>query len=172
MAADPVTYPDPRDGRTDPAELFVVYLDYFRAVVEAKLSGLSETELRTSRLPSGWTPMELLSHLVHMERRWFQWGFRGEDVDDPWADDGPDGRWHVPGDVTLPDLLVRLHEVGAETTRTVAAARLTDRARPGGRFDQDPPALVRVCFHVLQEYARHVGHLDVVRELADGTVGE
>ena len=47
------------------------------------------------------------------------------------------------------------------------------RRRPGERWEgADPPTLERVLFHLLQEYARHVGHLDVVRELMDGKVGE
>ena len=39
---------------------------------------------------------------------------------------------------------------------------------PGGRFAEDPPTLEWICFHVLAEYARHAGHLDIVAELADG----
>jgi hypothetical protein len=56
--------------------------------------------LRASRVPSAWTPLELLQHLALMERRWFVWGFLGEPVDDPWADSGGDaeGRWRsTPG---------------------------------------------------------------------------
>jgi hypothetical protein len=45
-------------------------------------------------------------------------------------------------------------------------------AATGGRFEADPPPLAWICFHVLQEYARHVGHLDVVVELAGGATGE
>jgi Protein of unknown function (DUF664) len=51
---------------------------------------------------------------------------------------------------------------------------LQDMPRPGTAFNpsEPHPALIWILFHVLQEYARHAGHLDVVRELADGTVGE
>jgi hypothetical protein len=51
---------------------------------------------------------------------------------------------------------------------------LSQRARTGGRFPTgtEPPTLGWILLHVLQEYARHVGQLDVVRELIDGTVGE
>ena len=51
-------------------------------------------------------------------------------------------------------------------------AELTERARLGGRFSSDPPTLGWILAHLLQEYARHVGHLDVVRELIDGQIGE
>jgi len=165
-------FPEPQDGRTDPAELFCVYLDYFRQTVVDRLTALPVASLRTSTLPSGWTPLELVSHLVHMERRWLVWGFLGEVVDDPWGDNGPDGRWEVDASQTLPALAAQLRAVGDRTTRIIRQARLADRARVGGRFTDAPPTLERICFHVLQEYARHVGHLDVVRELTDGAVGE
>ena len=55
----------------------------------------------------------------------------------------------------------------------VQSHELSDVGRPGERWEgAQPPTLERVLFHLLQEYARHVGHLDVVRELADGEVGE
>ena len=49
---------------------------------------------------------------------------------------------------------------------------LTETGRPGPRFESEPPTLAWICFHVLQEYARHAGHLDIVVELAGGEVGE
>jgi hypothetical protein len=56
----------------------------------------------------------------------------------------------------------------AATREIVAAAGLTDPAGTGGRFPigEEPPPLIRILFHLLQEYARHVGHLDVARELS------
>ncbi|GAA3647760.1 DUF664 domain-containing protein [Streptomyces chitinivorans] len=54
------------------------YLDHYRDTVLRKLAGLSEAELRGSRLPSGWSPLELLWHLTCVERRWFRWGFTVE----------------------------------------------------------------------------------------------
>ncbi len=68
------------------------YLDFYRAEIAAGVLALPEEERRTPRVPSGWTPLELLSHVMHMERRWFVWGFLGEDVVAPWGD------WSVDGD--------------------------------------------------------------------------
>src|SRR5580693_6337543 len=87
--------PEPPASLTDPAELLAAYLDYFRSAVLRKLDGLSDEQLRTSALPSGWTPLELLKHLAWVELRWLQWGFAGEPVSEPWGDQGPDGRWRV-----------------------------------------------------------------------------
>jgi hypothetical protein len=166
---------EPARHLADPAELLLAYLDYYRSAVEHKLVGLSDADLRTSRLPSGWTPLELLKHLVYMERRWLRWGFLAEQVDEPTGDE-VDGRWRVRPDETLTGLLARLHAGGVRTREIVSAAALTDVAPLGGRFqpgDKQPPSsLAWILFHVLQEYARHAGHLDVVRELADGRTGE
>jgi hypothetical protein len=64
-------------------------------VIARKLNGLTEAELRSSHLPSGWTPLELLKHLVHMEARWLRWGFMAEQLPQPWGDEDESGRWHV-----------------------------------------------------------------------------
>jgi hypothetical protein len=167
-------FPEPASTTADPKPLFLDYLDYYRATVEAKLTGLSDAELRHSRLPSGWTPIELLKHLVFMEQRWLVWGFAAEPVGAPWGDNGPDGRWHVGDDESVEELLAALRRGGARTRAIVEAADLATLGGVGGRFgpEQEPPTLVWILFHVLQEYARHAGHLDIVRELADGHVGE
>jgi len=154
------------------AEVFLAYLDHFRAVVLAEVDGLSEHALRTSLLPSGWSPLELVTHLRHVERRWLVWGFEGEPVADPWGDER-DGRWHVDDDASTADVLQALRAQGAVTSSVVRRYELSEVGRPSERWDgADPPTLERVLFHLVQEYARHVGHLDVVRELLDGRVGE
>jgi hypothetical protein len=62
--------------------------------------------------------------------------------------------------------------VGERTTELLTEQSLEEQAAVGGRFESDPPTLAWICFHVLQEYARHAGHLDVAVELAGGEVGE
>lgn len=158
----------------DPAEVLLGLLDFYREVVAAKLDGVSPDELTGSRLPSGWSPLELLKHLVYMERRWLVWGFLAEQVPDPWGDDGPDERWRVEPGEDVAGLVDRLREGGRRTREIVTGRSLTERAATGGRFDgvEEPPALSWILAHVLQEYARHSGHLDIVRELIDGATGE
>lgn len=166
-----VPFPEPADRVESRAEVFLGYLDYFRSVVIEKLQGLPDEELRTSRLPSGWAPIELLQHLIHVERRWLVWGFEGEPVADPWGDQ-PSGRWSVAADETLSGLVDALHQQATRSRAIVQAHQLTDVGQPGERWGGMPPAsLERVLFHLLQEYARHAGHLDIVREMIDGEVG-
>jgi uncharacterized damage-inducible protein DinB len=154
------------------AEVFLGYLDYFRSVLVTKLEALPEPELRRSRLPSGWTPIELLKHLSQVEKRWLEWGFEGQVVADPWADQR-DGRWYVAPDESLADLVAGLRAQAARSRAVVEAHDLAEIGQPGERWDgADPAGLERILFHLVQEYARHVGHLDVVCEIAGGPVGE
>jgi len=167
-----VPFPEPTVPVGSRTEVFLGYLDYFRAVLLGKVEDLPETELRHSRLPSGWTPIELVKHLTHVERRWVVWGFQGRDVGDPWADQR-DGRWYVAPDETLGTVVAALRTQAAATNEVVRAHDLAEAGQPGERWDgADPATLERVLFHLVQEYARHAGHLDVVRELIDGRVGE
>ncbi len=166
---------EPSEALSDPHDLSLGYLDYLRDTVVRKINGMSEADLRSSRLPSGWAPLELVWHLSFMERRWIQWGFAGEAVPDPWGDDDPTrGRWQVPAEERTEDVLARLEATGRRTRELLRDAQLTDRARTGGRFSDGTavPTLGWILFHLLQEYARHVGQLDIVRELTDGEVGE
>jgi hypothetical protein len=165
-------FPSPTDPVGTRTEVFLGYLDYFRSVLVDKLDGLPERELRRSRLPSGWTPLELLKHVTFVEMRWLEWGLEGRPVAQPWGD-SRDGRWHVGPDETFAELVQELHARAATTRTIVEAHDLSDVGLPGDRWDgAEPATLERVLFHLVQEYARHVGHLDIVRELTDGTVGE
>ncbi len=165
-------FPSPTEPIGSRAEVFLGYLDYFRSVVADKLGGLSEDDLRQSRLVSGWAPLELVKHLTYVELRWLEWGFEGREVADPWGDHR-DGRWYVGPDETPDDLLEALDAQAARSRTVVESHALDEVGRPGERWAGGEPAtLERVLFHLLQEYARHIGHLDIVRELIDGEVGE
>lgn len=152
--------------------MFLGYLDYFRERAIGKVSLLPPVEVVRSRLPSGWSPVELLLHLRHVERRWLEWGFLGRQVGDPWADE-QDGRWRVPPGVGPAEVVDQLRRQGIRTRAIVEAHRLDERGQPGPRWQgAEPATLERVLFHVMQEYARHLGQLDVVVELVTGAAGE
>ena len=160
-------FPEPTKPYADERQVLLGYLDYFRTVVLEKCQGI---DVHTTELPSGWTPAELLNHLRHVERRWLEWGFAGQPIDDPWADQH-DGRWHTTDD--LLDLTQALAAQGEATRRIVESHELDEIGQPGERWGgADPATLQRVLLHLLQEYARHAGHLDIVRELRDGLGGE
>jgi uncharacterized damage-inducible protein DinB len=165
-------FPSPTNPIESRAEVLLGYLDYFRSQLVTKLQSLPDGELRSSRLPTGWTPIQLLKHLIQVEVRWLEWGFEGRAVPDPWAD-WRDGHWYVAADESLADLVAALHSQAARSRAVVQAHELTDVGQPGERWDgADPASLERVLLHLMQEYARHLGQLDIVCELAGGAVGE
>jgi uncharacterized damage-inducible protein DinB len=168
----------PKTGKYGPWR-WADYLDWVRTDVAQAVLALPAEAQRTSRVPSGWTPIELLSHVLHMEQRWFVWGFLGEQVDqpwgdwtrdEPWRDDDSDvalsgARWRVPDDVTAEELAERLAATGRRTREILLSHPLHAPGGTGGRFGADPPTLEWICFHVLAEYSRHAGQLDIVVEL-------
>jgi uncharacterized damage-inducible protein DinB len=175
---------EPTSSGPSGAARWSAYLDWLRADLSRTVLSLDPAEQRRSSVPSGWSPIEMLSHCLHMEQRWFVWGFLGEDVEQPWgdwsvpepwtSDDSdevrPGARWVVPEDVTAESLVSRLDGVGARTREVLAARGLGETALAGGRFDDGVlPDLEWICFHVVTEYARHLGQLDVALEVAGAT---
>lgn len=162
-------FPAPTAPRATRADVLLGYLDFFRGRVLAKVESLPVADRDRSVVGSGWTARQLVWHLANVERRWLEWGFEGADVNDPWADQ-TDGRWAVPAGL---EPLDALQARGLRTGDIVGRHRLEEVGAPGPRWDGAPPAtLERVLLHLMQEYARHLGHLDVVLELMTEAVGE
>jgi hypothetical protein len=93
-------------------------------------------------------------------------------VDDPWGDNRDD-RWYVGADESLGSVVDELRARGVRSREIIRANSLDAVGQPGERWGgAEPATLERILFHLLQEYARHVGHLDIVAELAGGTTGE
>lgn len=132
-----------------------------------QVTALPATERRRSRVPSGWTPLGAVRHLaLDVERVWFRAVVAGEDVELPVGYEG----WTVPDDVSDDEVLDGYREEARLADAVVAGLELDAGPRwwfPGAG---DPPysSLREVLVHVLVETSTHAGHLDVVRELADG----
>jgi hypothetical protein len=126
----------PADSRT---EVFLRYLDFFRSRVTAKIQAMPDAELRSSRLPSGWTPLELVKHLRYVELRWLEWGFEGRHVGDPWGD-REDDRWSVGPQETAATLLadLRAQAVRSRAITGRRASTASHGSRPGPREHHRP----------------------------------
>ncbi len=138
-----------------------------------KIEGLSDEQLRTPVAPLAWSPLGLVQHLGWVERRWMRWGFAAEDVL-AYPPGGDEAEWSMPAQQPTADVMAFYHDEAGRSQALAVGAPLTALARTGGRFQtpEQAPALGRILFHLLQEYARHLGQLDIARELIDGKTGE
>lgn len=156
----------------DERTMLAAFLDYHRATLLLKVSGVSEAEARQPLLPGGLTLLGLVRHLAEVERSWFRKGFAGEDIPYRWCDEeDPDRDFHPADDDTLADALAAYEEECEVARRIVAAAGSLDEleAKPGRH---GPVSLRWILLHMIEETARHNGHADLLREAVDGTVGE
>jgi hypothetical protein len=143
-------------------------LDFYRATVVNKVAGLTDAQAFTATVsPSTLTPATVVKHLAGTERFWFSIDFAGLDVPWPWSDEDLHSNFRVePGD-TLAAIVGDYVEECARSRRTVADAHLDDAARGDGMDFTLRYAMI----HMIQETARHCGHLDLLREATDGAVG-
>ena len=168
--------PAPLDGpgpRAEPTELLLGYLDWYRDALARKLSGLTDEQLRAPVAPLGWSPLGLIQHLGWVERRWMRWGFAAEDVL-AYPPGGDAEEWGIPPGRPTDAVMATYREEVEASRRIASSAPIDTTAQLGGRFAtaEEAPTLGRILFHLLQEYARHAGQLDVARELIDGVTGE
>ena len=163
--------PLPPVHAADERTLLTTMLEWYRKGVLGKVDGMSQDDAVRSRLPSGTTAAGLVKHLALVEDHWATHGLGGQPMPEPWAsapfDDDPDWDFHSATD--LADA-VRLYTAASDRSRAVVAdldldATATDER---GRVF----SLRFVLLHLIEETARHLGHLDVLRELADGVTGE
>ncbi|MEZ5411308.1 MAG: DinB family protein [Acidimicrobiales bacterium] len=140
-----------------------------RGAVLAVLDGLDEAALATAVLPSGWTPAGLVEHLGFAERHWFQEVLLGAADPLPWPDDGTPLRTSHPAAVAFAfyaDQCARADGIVAGLPLDTVPA-----GRHPGPLGEETTDLRRILLHMIEETARHAGHLDVVRELLDGRTG-
>jgi uncharacterized damage-inducible protein DinB len=147
------------------------YLDFHRATLARKCLGLSEEQLHLrSTPPSTLSLLGLVRHMAEVERSWFRRVIDGEDLPLVWS---PDGDFQVAYDTSG----ATRAEAFAAWEREMEQARRIERAAPSldvTGVDQrtgDVYSLRLVMLHLIQEYARHNGHADLLREGIDGVVG-
>jgi hypothetical protein len=143
-------------------------LDFYRATVVNKVAGLTDAQAAAATVsPSTLTATTVVKHLAGTERFWFSIDFAGLDVPWPWTDDDLHSNFRTePGD-TLAAVVADYVEECARSRRSVADAELDDRAHGEGMEFTLRYAMI----HMIQETARHCGHLDLLREATDGAVG-
>jgi uncharacterized damage-inducible protein DinB len=176
------------DLRTDPpltgteAETLVGFLDYHRETLRMKTTGLDSAQLAQPSAPSELTLGGMLKHLAYVEDWWFNQVFAGNPAPEPWASvdwraDG-DWDWHTAAQDAPEELRALFEEAVATSERILvealaspdgldAGSRLGSRSLQPGQF-----SLRWIVVHMIEEYCRHNGHADLIRESIDGSVGE
>ena len=172
-------------GRTEPPlaadelDSLLGFLDYQRQTLEWKTRGLGADGLAATVGPSTMTLGGLLKHLAFVEDYWFGYRLQGRSPGAPWDtvdwDADGDWDWHSaaqdsPGE--LRDLweaaLARSREAVEEALDDGGLDRLAERSSSDG----STPSLRWILLHMIEEYARHTGHADLLRESVDGETGE
>lgn len=144
-------------------------LDFLRSTVELKLNGLTEEQAFARPVdPSALTPAGIVKHLTAVERFWFSIDFAGLDLEWPWSEDDPHGGFPIAPDDTVASILTSYRTECARSREIIAAASFDDLARSEGMTFN----LRYAVAHLIEETARHLGHLDLLREATDGEVGE
>jgi uncharacterized damage-inducible protein DinB len=173
-----MTRTDP-DLQGDELTLLSQFLDFHRATLVQKVSGESAEQLRTRAVPSSeLTLAGLLKHLALVEDDWFQTKLFGRDDVEPWAsapfDDDRDWDFHSAVEDS-PEYLLDLYRSACDRSRAAVAEAGGDLSRTsvardrhtGGHF-----SLRWILIHMIEETARHNGHVDLIREALDGSTGE
>lgn len=162
----------PKSG--DTKTMLLAFLNQNRDVVRWKLEGLSDEAARTRPFASDMNVLSVLQHLALVETSWFCEIFAGEQID--WQqefgfdfDEDIDAEWHLRGDETLADAIAMYKAAIERANAAIADAKLDDLSveeRGGHHF-----SLGWTMIHMIEETARHTGHIDIVREHLDETLG-
>jgi len=160
-------------------DTFLGALERQRGYLAWKCGNLDSAGLRAKLGPSTMTLGGLLKHMALVEDDWFSVKLHGRDPHPPFDtadwDADPDWEWHSAAGDT-PAELVSLWQEAVGRSRNLVAGALAegglDRQAAFAWRDGRAPSLRRMIMDMIEEYARHVGHADLIRESVDGLVGE
>jgi uncharacterized damage-inducible protein DinB len=148
--------------------LLQAVLDWHRATLLYKCAGLTGEQLAEHPIPpSGLSLLGLIRHMTKVERTWFRSRFAGEPVGNPFGEN-----WNA--DFEEPDPA----RAAADYARLTEEFKLVDAAVANASLDDtfdhrgEPMSLRMIYLHMIEEYARHNGHADLLREQLDGATGE
>jgi len=160
----------------DETTTLLAYLTYHRDTLRMKTEGLSSEQLNAVHPPSTMTLGGMLKHLALVEDYWFSVMFAGNEDAEPWKsvdwDADRDWEWHTAVDDTPEQLRGLFDEACAASDRILAASGLDDLSQRLNRRTDEKFSLRWIVVHRIEEYARHNGHADLLRESIDGVTGE
>jgi Protein of unknown function (DUF664) len=156
-------------------QVLLAFLAAQRDSVLSIVEGLDEEAWHRSVVPSGWTPAGLIEHLSGAELHWFQGVVAGSDTEPPGNEDLPpyDPEAAFVSDLPSAEIIAEYRDLCARSDAVLAVTPLSapPRGRHGDAQMDEPPSARWVVLHMIEETARHAGHLDIARELIDGQTG-
>jgi hypothetical protein len=168
MAGPVSSLPTSKAFADDERSVLLGYLAYHRAVLARKLEGLTDAQARSAAIaPSRLTLLGLVRHMTDVERWWFRRVLVADDVPALFADEE---EWDIPPDATVSGALAAFWDEIAVVDEHLAIAGMDDVST--GNPDGGHHALRRTIVHMIEEYARHCGHADLLREVIDGSTGD
>ena len=152
----------------DEHSVLLGYLTYHRAVLARKVEGLSDDQARlTPCPPSALTLLGLIRHMTDVERWWFRRVLLSEDIPALFDDEE---EWRVPAGATISEAMAAYWNEIETIDRHLVTANMDDRNL--GEPNRGQHTLRRTIVHMIEEYARHCGHADLLREAIDGETGD
>jgi len=175
-AAAPVTASSRTDDLPpswDERTVLASMLDYVRDTVHVKCAGLTDEQARRAPLPGSplTTIASLVSHLRWVEYYWIRVVLFGEQDQAPITDDDPDAEMRLALSIPLARLLAEYRASCEQLRQLVAPLDLDTSSRGTMSWRTEPVTLRWVLLHLIEETARHNGHIDILREMADGVTG-
>jgi hypothetical protein len=151
-------------------DMLLGFLEFQRATAICKIRGVSEVDALRTLGPSSLTLGGIVTHLAFVERAWFRSAMEAEDLDAAGVPDDINLYWTPAEGATVTDVIDQYRQEIERSNAIIEAHDLDDiAARPRGTR---PPMQLRwIMLHMIEEVARHLGHMDLIRESIDGQVG-
>ena len=167
--------------QADERTTLVAFLDYFRSTLLEKAADLTDAEARRATCPpSDLNVMGLIRHMAEVERHWFRRVWADDQTATPifYGDAHPTG--DPDGDIHPAETDTMATAIGAWLTEVEAARDAVARATsldtiavmPPTQHRPEAPTMRWILVHMIEEYARHCGHADLIREAIDGRTGD
>jgi len=148
------------------------FLDWYRAVVERKVDGLTLDDAKRVVTPTGMSALGILKHLGWVERGWFRETFAGEDVEAIDVDGDNSAEFAIGHGDTVASVVAFYRAEVEQSRRVVDEALSLDAVSAAETSYREHVSLRWIMVHMVEETARHAGHLDLIREQIDGRVGD
>lgn len=152
------------------------FLDFQRATLHWKASGLTTEDLQVRVATSAMSIGGILTHLAWVEEHWFTGMFLGQQMPSPWQaadwDADPDWEWSLAARNSPVQIFSLWQRAVSRSRHTAESASGLDSPAARHWPDGQCPSLRWIMVHMIEEYARHNGHADMIRESIDGSTGE